>query len=163
MRSGAAHGGSIRAIAQPSKRGAGLVHRMKRHARGEPRSDRAWRTARRLSAPAWHLRAWRLRAGRRWRMAGTAAACRRPAWRVAPVALVLRVPRGGSGGSNGIGTGGGGGGAAGGGSGVLSRPDALLAGPYALSRRPVVSRLLLQGGSGRAKVHREIWRRAVLS
>jgi hypothetical protein len=46
MLSGAAHGGSIRAIALPSK-GQGLVHRMKRHAWGEPRSDRAWRVARR--------------------------------------------------------------------------------------------------------------------
>ena len=31
------------------------------------------------------------------------------------------------------------------------------------SRRPVVSRLLLQGGSGCAKVHGEIWRREVRS
>ena len=32
-----------------------------------------------------------------------------------------------------------------------------------LSRRPVVSRLLLQGASGRAKVHGEIWWREVRS
>ena len=43
MRPEAAYVGNTRAIARPSKRGAGLVHRMKRHAWGEPRSDRAWR------------------------------------------------------------------------------------------------------------------------
>ena len=45
MRPEAAYVGNTRAIARPSKRGAGLVHRMKRHAWGEPRSDRAWRAA----------------------------------------------------------------------------------------------------------------------
>ena len=44
---------------------------------------------------------------------------------------------------------------------VLSRPDALLARSRAPSRGPVVSRLLFQGGSGRAKVHGEVWRREV--